>query len=86
MQPREEERTSVPPPRSLSIQTPPPRPSAKRRTCASLLGDVVAVARLAPALGYELPQDGLDFVFVLVLRDAARNDNVADISAFARAT
>jgi hypothetical protein len=40
----------------------------------------------APALVYELPQDGLDFVFVLVLRDAARNDNVAHVSAFVRAT
>ena len=56
------------------------------RALHGLLGDEVVVARLAPALGYELPQDGLDFVFVLVLRDAARNDNVAHISAFARAT
>jgi hypothetical protein len=36
------------------------------------VGDEVAVARLTPALGHELPQDGLDFVFVLVLRDPAR--------------
>ena len=56
------------------------------RALHGLVGDEVAVARLAPALGYELPQDGLDFVFVLVLRDAARNDNVAHVSAFARAT
>lgn len=39
---------------------------------ATDLGDEIAVSRLAPALGHELPQDGLDFVFVLVLRDPAR--------------
>jgi len=46
-----------------------------------LVGDEVAVARLAP-LGHELPQDGLDFVFVLVWRDPARNHHVAYVSAF----
>jgi hypothetical protein len=52
------------------------------RALHGLVGDEVAVGRLAPALGHELPQDGLDFDFVLVLRDPARNHHVAHVSAF----